>query len=83
MNQRKIKISIKWVLIVMLAIIIAFVSSRLFVGYINELLRSNWQYQLFESESSYTVFANCIMFSNILIEIFLIYICGKMKKKCI
>ena len=77
MNKAKIKISIKWILIGIFAIIIIFVSSRLFVGYINELLRSNCQYQLFESESSYIVFANCIMFSNILLEKFLIYICDK------
>ncbi|MCI9062746.1 MULTISPECIES: hypothetical protein [Romboutsia] len=81
MNQTKIKISIRWILIGIFAIIIAFISSRLFVGYINELLRSNWQYQLFESESSYRVFANCIMISNIFLEIFLIYICYKMRKR--
>lgn len=81
MNQTKIKISIRWILIGIFAIIIAFISSRLFVGYINELLRSNWQYQLFESESSYMVFANCIMISNIFLEIFLIYICYKMRKR--
>ena len=81
MNQTKIKISIRWILIGIFAIIIAFISSRLFVGYINELLRSNWQYQLFESESSYWVFANCIMISNIFLEIFLIYICYKMRKR--
>lgn len=81
MNQTKIKISIRWILIGIFTIIIAFISSRLFVGYINELLRSNWQYQLFESESSYRVFANCIMISNIFLEIFLIYICDKMRKR--
>ncbi|HBG3214231.1 TPA: hypothetical protein KPZ66_003522, partial [Clostridioides difficile] len=52
MNQKKIKISIKMVIIGIFAVIIAFVLSRLFVEYIDELLRSNWQYQLFESESS-------------------------------
>ena len=80
MNQKKIKISIKMVIIGIFAVIIAFVLSRLFVEYIDELLRSNWHYQLFESESSYIVFANCIMFSNILLEIFLIYICRKFRK---
>ena len=80
MNQKKIKISIKMVIIGIFAVIIAFVLSRLFVEYIDELLRSNWQYQLFESESSYIVFSNCIMFSNILLEIFLIYICRKFRK---
>ncbi|MDN9857392.1 hypothetical protein KLM65_05465 [Clostridioides difficile] len=80
MNQKKIKISIKMVIIGIFAVIIAFVLSRLFVEYIDELLRSNWQYQLFESESLYIVFANCIMFSNILLEIFLIYICRKFRK---
>ena len=80
MNQKKIKISIKMVIIGIFAVIIAFVLSRLFVEYIDELLRSNWQYQLFESESSDIVFANCIMFSNILLEIFLIYICRKFRK---
>ena len=81
MNQTKTKIAIKYIPIGIFAIIIAFISSRLFVGYINELLRSNWQYQLFESESSYIVFSNCIMFSNILLEIFLIYICVKIRKR--
>ena len=80
MNQKKIKISIKIVIIGIFAVIISFVLSRLFVEYIDELLRSNWQYQLFESESSYIIFANCIMFSNILLEIFLIYICRKFRK---
>ena len=72
MNQTKIKIAIKYIPIGIFAIIIAFISSRLFVGYINEL---------FESESSYIVFSNCIMFSNILLEIFLIYICVKIRKR--
>ncbi|HBH0703734.1 TPA: hypothetical protein KR439_003045, partial [Clostridioides difficile] len=49
MNQKKIKISIKMVIIGIFSVIIAFVLSRLFVEYIDELLRSNWQYQLFES----------------------------------
>ena len=80
MNQRKIKISIKMVVIGLFAIIIAFILSRLFVGYIDELLMSNCQYQLFESERSYKIFANYIMFSNILLEIFLIYIYIKIRK---
>lgn len=69
------------IIIGVFSVIINFILSRLFVGYIDELLRSNWQYQLFESESSYIVFSNCIMFSNILLEIFLIYICVKIRKR--
>ena len=69
------------IIIGVFSVIINFILSRLFVGYIDELLRSNWQYQLFESESSYIVFSNCIMFSNILLEIFLIYICVKNRKR--
>ena len=69
------------IIIGVFSVIINFILSRLFVGYIDELLRSNWQYQLFESESSYRVFANCIMISNIFLEIFLIYICYKMRKR--
>ena len=80
MNQTKIKIAIKYIPIGIFAIIIAFISSRLFVGYIDELLRSNWQYHLFENENSYIVFANCIMFLNILLEIFSMYIYIKIRK---
>ena len=69
------------IIIGVFSVIINFILSRLFVGYIDELLRSNWQYHLFESESSYRVFANCIMISNIFLEIFLIYICYKMRKR--
>ena len=79
MDQTKLKISIKWILISIVAISIAFIASRLFVGCINEFLRSNWQYQLFDNEASYIVFANCMMFSNILLEAILIYLFKKRK----
>ena len=55
------------IIIGVFSVIINFILSRLFVGYIDELLRSNWQYHLFENENSYIVFANCIMFLNILL----------------
>ncbi len=73
MNQKNIKISIKWGVIGIFAVIIAFITSRLFVEYINEFLRSNWQYELFEKDSSYIVFANCIMFFNLVLELSFIY----------
>ena len=46
------------IIIGVFSVIINFILSRLFVGYIDELLRSNWQYHLFENENSYIVFAN-------------------------
>ena len=62
------------IIIGVFSVIINFILSRLFVGYIDELLRSNWQYHL------YIVFANCIMFLNILLEIFSMYIYIKIRK---
>ena len=73
MINKNIKISIKWGVISIFAVIIAFITSRLFVGYINEFLRSNWQYQLFEKDSSIIVFANCIMFFYLALELSFIY----------
>ena len=43
------------IIIGVFSVIINFILSRLFVGYIDELLRSNWQYHLFENENSYIV----------------------------
>lgn len=80
MIAKSIKISIKWILISVLAIIIAFITSRLFVEYINEFLRINWQYRLFEKDSSNIIFANCVMFSNLVLEILFIYIFCKGRK---
>ena len=68
------------IIIGVFSVIINFILSRLFVGYIDELLRSNWLYHLFENENSYIVFANCIMFLNILLEIFSMYIYIKIRK---
>ena len=68
------------IIIGVFSVIINFILSRLFVGYIDELLRSNCQYHLFENENSYIVFANCIMFLNILLEIFSMYIYIKIRK---
>lgn len=74
MGEKNIKISIKWAVISIFALIIAFITSRLLVEYINEFLRINWQYQLFEKDSSNIVFANYIMFLNLVLEVCLIYI---------
>lgn len=80
MDEKNIKISIKWAVINIFALIIAFITSRLLVEYINEFLRINWQYQLFEKDSSNIVFANYIMFLNLALEVFLIYIfCKRIK----
>lgn len=80
MGAKNIKISIKWVVISIFAVIIAFITSRLLVEYINEFLRINWQYRLFEKDSSNIVFANYIMFLNLALEVFLIYIfCKRIK----
>ena len=59
------------IIIGVFSVIINFILSRLFVGYIDEL---------FENENSYIVFANCIMFLNILLEIFSMYIYIKIRK---
>lgn len=74
MGEKNIKISIKWVVISIFAVIIAFITSRLFVEYINEFLRINWQYHLFEKDSSNVVFTNYVMFLNLVLEVCLIYI---------
>ena len=57
------------IIIGVFSVIINFILSRLFVGYIDELLRSNWQYHLFENENSYIV-----------LEIFSMYIYIKIRK---
>lgn len=81
MNKRiKININIKWIGIAILAIIIAFFSSRLIVELINEFLRSNWQYSLFVDNKSTMIFANYIMISIIIVEVILISIFYKYKK---
>lgn len=81
MNKRiKININIKWIGIAILAIIIAFFSSRLIVELINEFLRSNWQYSLFVDNKSTMIFANYIMISIIIVEVILISIFYRYKK---
>ncbi|WP_042274495.1 hypothetical protein [[Clostridium] dakarense] len=81
MNEsREISIGIKWIGVVILAIIIAFFSSRLIVEFINEFLRSNWQYSLFEDNESTIIFANCIMISILIVEVIFVSIFYKNRK---
>lgn len=70
-NSNKIFIVIG---IVIFSIIISFFASIFLLYFIDEFLRSNWQYQLFEDNKSYIMFRNYIMFIILLVEITLISI---------
>lgn len=72
-KSEKINRSVKWIEGAVLAIFIPFYSSRLIVEFINEFLRSNWQYSLFEDDKSTIIFANCIMVSLIVVEVIIFY----------
>lgn len=76
----KIDRVIKLIGIAILAIIIAFLSSRLILEFINEFLRINWQYSLFEGNKLNIIFANYIMFSILILEAIFISIFYKNKK---
>lgn len=70
-NSNKIFIFIG---IVIFSIIISFFTSIFLLDLINEFLRSNWQYHLFEDNKSNIMFRNYIMFIILLVEITLISI---------
>jgi hypothetical protein len=78
MKERSI--GLKGVGIVLLGIIIPFLLSRLMIVFINEFLRSNWQYHLFEDYESNILFANWIMASLILGELLFASIFYRKKK---
>ncbi|WP_343102047.1 hypothetical protein [Romboutsia sp. MSSM.1001216sp_RTP31141st1_G3_RTP31141_220114] len=70
-NSNKIFIVIG---IVIFSIIVSFFTSIFLLYFIDEFLRSNWQYQLFEDNKSYIMLRNYIMFMILLVEITLISI---------
>ena len=70
-NSNKIFIVIG---IVIFSIIISFFAPIFLLYFIDEFLRSNWQYHLFEDNKSYIIFRNYIMFIILLVEITLISI---------